>query len=99
MLPFNLIGEITRTLALAVRLFGNAMSGAKIGAILVSIIPLFVTIPLNLLGMLTGLIQAYIFAILSMVYIASGTERQKKTAEADNLQPAQENQDKDKQGA
>ncbi len=83
MLPFNLIGELTRTLALAVRLFGNAMSGAKIGAILVSIIPLFVTIPLNLLGMLTGLIQAYIFAILSMVYIASGTERQNKAADTD----------------
>lgn len=76
MLPFNLIGELSRTLALAVRLFGNMMSGAKIGAILLSITPFFIPIVMNLLGLLTGLIQAYIFAILAMVYIASGARTQ-----------------------
>ncbi len=74
MLPFNVIGEISRTLALAVRLFGNMMSGAKIGAILLAIAPFVFPILMNALGLLTGLIQAYIFAILAMVYIASATQ-------------------------
>lgn len=73
MLPFNLIGELSRTLALAVRLFGNVMSGTKIVAVLLAITPLFFPILMQLLGLLTGLIQAYIFAILAMVYIASAT--------------------------
>lgn len=73
MLPFNILGELSRTLALAVRLFGNVMSGAKIVAILLAITPLFFPILLQALGLLTGLIQAYIFAVLTMVYIASAT--------------------------
>jgi len=74
MLPFNVIGELSRTLALAVRLFGNMMSGAKIAAILLAIAPLFFPIVMHALGLLTGLIQAYIFAILALVYIASATQ-------------------------
>ncbi|MDR4508076.1 MAG: F0F1 ATP synthase subunit A [Candidatus Brocadiaceae bacterium] len=73
MLPFNILGEISRTIALAVRLFGNVMSGSVIIAILVSIAPLIFPILMQALGLLTGLIQAYIFAILSTVYIASAT--------------------------
>jgi len=71
MLPFNIIGELSRTLALAVRLYGNIMSGTVIAAILLSITPYFFPIVMQLLGLLTGMIQAYIFAILAMVYIAS----------------------------
>ncbi len=74
MLPFNVIGELSRTLALAVRLFGNMMSGAKIAAILLAVAPLFFPILMHALGLLTGLIQAYIFAILALVYIASATQ-------------------------
>jgi F-type H+-transporting ATPase subunit a len=74
MLPFNVIGELSRTLALAVRLFGNMMSGAKIAAILLAIAPLFFPILMHLLGLLTGVIQGYIFAILALVYIASATQ-------------------------
>jgi F-type H+-transporting ATPase subunit a len=73
MLPFNIIGELSRTLALAVRLFGNIMSGSLIAAILLAIAPLFFPILLQALGLLTGVIQAYIFSILAMVYIASAT--------------------------
>jgi F-type H+-transporting ATPase subunit a len=73
MLPFNIIGEISRTLALAIRLYGNVMSGAVIAGILISVAPFFFPIVMHLLGLLTGLIQAYIFAILAMVYIASAT--------------------------
>jgi F-type H+-transporting ATPase subunit a len=73
MLPFNVIGELSRTLALAVRLFGNIMSGMKIVAILLAITPFIFPIVMHLLGLLTGTIQAYIFAVLAMVYIASAT--------------------------
>jgi F-type H+-transporting ATPase subunit a len=73
MLPFNIIGELSRTLALAVRLYGNVMSGTVIVAILVGIAPFLFPILIQLLGLLTGLIQAYIFAVLAMVYIASAT--------------------------
>ena len=71
MLPFNLISEITRTLALAVRLFGNIMSGGMIVAILISITPLIFPIVMKALGLLTGMVQAYIFSILATVYIAA----------------------------
>ena len=74
MLPFNIIGEISRTLALAVRLFGNVMSGSMIAAILLVIAPLIFPILMQLLGLLTGLVQAYIFAILAAVYMAAGRE-------------------------
>jgi len=73
MLPFNIIGEFSRTVALAVRLYGNVMSGTVIAGILISVAPFFFPIVMQLLGLLTGLIQAYIFAVLTMVYIASAT--------------------------
>jgi len=73
MLPFHLVGEVSRTLALAIRLFGNVMSGSLIVAILLLIVPLFAPIAMRALGLLTGLVQAYIFAVLAMVYIASAT--------------------------
>lgn len=78
MLPFNIIGEVSRTMALAVRLFGNVMSGSMLVAILLAIVPLIFPIIMQVLGLLTGLIQAYIFAILAMVYIASATQVQHK---------------------
>lgn len=76
MLPFNVIGELSRTLALAVRLYGNIMSGTMIVGILLSLAPFFFPIVMELLGLVTGLIQAYIFAVLAMVYIASATSAQ-----------------------
>lgn len=76
MLPFNIIGEFSRILALAVRLFGNVMSGTMLVAILLAIIPFIFPIVMQALGMLTGVIQAYIFAVLAMVYIASATQVQ-----------------------
>lgn len=74
MLPFNLISEITRTLALAVRLFGNMMSGGLIIAILLSITPLLFPVVMKALGLLTGMVQAYIFSILATVYIAAAVQ-------------------------
>ncbi len=71
MLPFNVIGEFSRILALAIRLYGNVMSGTVIAAILLSVAPFFFPVLMDLFGILIGLIQAYIFAVLAMVYIAS----------------------------
>jgi F-type H+-transporting ATPase subunit a len=90
MLPFNLISEVSRTLALAVRLFGNMMSGAMIIAILLSITPFVFPIVMTVLGLLTGMVQAYIFTILAAVYIAAATstsERRIKPASTSTPTP------------
>ena len=71
MLPFNIIGEFSRTLALAVRLFGNVMSGSMIGGILLAVTPLFFPVVMQAFGLLIGIIQAYIFAVLATVYITA----------------------------
>lgn len=77
MLPFNIISEVSRTLALAVRLFGNMMSGAMIIGILLTITPFIFPVVMTLLGLLTGMVQAYIFTILAAVYIAAATHTRK----------------------
>lgn len=71
MLPFNIISEISRTLALAIRLFGNMMSGGIIVGILLAVTPYFFPLIIEVLGLLTGMVQAYIFSILATVYIAA----------------------------
>lgn len=83
MLPFNIIGEFSRTVALAVRLFGNVMSGHMIVAILVSIVPLIFPVIMQVFGLLTGVIQAYIFAVLAIVYIASSARSLKEKQRPD----------------
>ena len=77
MLPFNIISELSRTLALAIRLFGNMMSGAMIVGILLTITPFIFPIVMTMLGQLTGMVQAYIFSILAAVYIAAATRVRK----------------------
>jgi F-type H+-transporting ATPase subunit a len=73
MLPFNIIGELSRTLALAVRLFGNMMSGAMIVGVLLAVVPFVLPVLMTALGLLTGMVQAYIFSILAAVYIVAAT--------------------------
>jgi F-type H+-transporting ATPase subunit a len=80
MLPFNIISELSRTLAMAIRLFGNIMSGTMILAILLTVTPFIFPVVMSLLGLLTGMVQAYIFSVLAMVYIAAATRAR---AEAD----------------
>jgi F-type H+-transporting ATPase subunit a len=72
--PFHIMGEFSRTLALAVRLFGNIMSHEKVIAILLAITPLFFPAVMAAMGLILGIIQAYIFSVLTMVYIASATQ-------------------------
>jgi F-type H+-transporting ATPase subunit a len=89
MLPFNIISEFSRTLALAVRLFGNMMSGVMIIAILLTITPYIFPVAMTALGLLTGMVQAYIFSILAAVYIAAATRvRKPKPATAPPAHPA-----------
>ena len=83
MLPFNIVSELSRTLALAARLFGNMMSGTMILAILLTITPFIFPILLSALGLLTGMVQAYIFSILAAVYIAAATRSRKPPSAAD----------------
>jgi F-type H+-transporting ATPase subunit a len=83
MLPFNIISELSRTLALAVRLFGNMMSGAMIIGILLTITPFIFPIAMTALGLLTGMVQAYIFSILAAVYIAAATRVHRPKTEPD----------------
>jgi F-type H+-transporting ATPase subunit a len=84
MLPFNIISEFSRTLALAVRLFGNMMSGTMILGILLIVTPFLFPVVMTALGLLTGMVQAYIFSILALVYIAAaigdkGAKAERKT--------------------
>ena len=84
MLPFNIISELSRTLALSIRLFGNMMSGEMIVGILLTITPFLFPIVMTVLGLLTGMVQAYIFSILAAVYIAAATRVRKPRPELDS---------------
>lgn len=85
MLPFNILGELSRTLALAVRLFGNIMSGSMIAGILLSVTPFFFPVVMQVLGLITGVIQAYIFAILAAVYIAAAAKVHRVSEESGSV--------------
>jgi len=76
MLPLNLLSEVTRTFSMMVRLFGNVMSGEFVIALVVALSGLFVPVPLMVLEVLVGLVQAYIFTVLATVFIgaAAGAE-------------------------
>jgi len=74
LLPFHIIGEITRTLALAVRLFGNMMSLEMAALLVLLVAGLFAPIPLLMLHIVEALVQAYIFGMLALIYIAGAIQ-------------------------
>jgi F-type H+-transporting ATPase subunit a len=84
MLPIHVMSEISRSMALAIRLFGNIMSGSMVVAILLALVPLFFPVLMQVLGLVIGLIQAYIFAVLAMVYISAAVRRQEESLEENN---------------
>lgn len=88
--PFHIMGEFSRTLALAVRLFGNIMSHEKVIAILLAITPLFFPAVMAAMGLILGIIQAYIFSVLTMVYIASATQAHEEHHDKAGLEPLRE---------
>ena len=79
MIPLNLVESVTRAFSMFVRLFGNVMSGVFVIGIVLSLAGLLVPIPLMALDLLTGAVQAYIFAVLAMVFISSGIVDPKST--------------------
>lgn len=88
-LPFNVVGELSRTVALALRLFGNMLSGEIVGAIVVSLAGLLLPLPLMLLDVLTSVVQAYIFGVLTLVFTASAMQvaAEQVAAEPPNPEP------------
>jgi F-type H+-transporting ATPase subunit a len=80
LLPFHIISEITRTLALAVRLFGNMMSLELVALLLVWVAGLLVPIPILMLHIVEALVQAYIFGMLALIYIASAIQTRQPEA-------------------
>lgn len=74
LLPFHVIGELTRTLALAIRLFGNMMSLEMAAVLLLLIAGFLVPVPLLMLHLVEALVQAYIFGVLALIYIAGALE-------------------------
>lgn len=91
MLPLNIISEISRSIALAIRLFGNMMSSGLVATILISLAPFFFPMIMDALGLLTGVIQAYIFAILASVYIAAATQNEEEEISNIELQQLNDN--------
>jgi F-type H+-transporting ATPase subunit a len=77
LLPLEIITELSRTLALAVRLFGNVVSEELVIAVLLSIAGLFVPVPMMMLAVLTGIVQAYIFSVLTVVYLSAAVQAEK----------------------
>ena len=80
MVPLNLVETVTRTFSLLVRLFGNVMSGVFVIGIVLSLVGLLVPVPLMALELLTGAVQAYIFAVLAIVFISTATGAQGPSA-------------------
>lgn len=82
MLPLEIVSQVSRTLSLAVRLFGNMLSTKLIVAVIFSLLPLFVPLPLQAFSIFTGLLQAYIFTALAAVYIGAGLYSVEMTSES-----------------
>ncbi len=76
LLPFHLISELSRTLALAIRLFGNMISLELTGLIVLMVAGFLAPIPILMLHIIEAIIQAYIFGMLALIYIAGGIQSQ-----------------------
>lgn len=83
--PLELLGHFSRTLSLTLRLFGNVMSGDMIVAIVFSIVPLIVPIPMMAISLITGVLQAFIFTTLGSLYISSAIEMNEKPIKKNKL--------------
>jgi F-type H+-transporting ATPase subunit a len=87
MIPLNFFESVTRTFSMFVRLFGNVMSGVFVIGIVLSLAGLLVPIPLMALDLLTGAVQAYIFAVLAMVFISSALREKKSSPPQERTAP------------
>ncbi|MGM0595158.1 MAG: F0F1 ATP synthase subunit A [Pseudomonadota bacterium] len=80
LLPFHIISEITRTVALAVRLFGNMMSLEMAALLILMVAGFLVPVPILMLHVIEALVQAYIFGMLALIYVAGGIQSQEEGA-------------------
>lgn len=88
MLPFHIISEITRTVALAVRLFGNMMSLEMAALLILMVAGFLVPIPILMLHIIEALVQSYIFGMLALIYVAGGIQsHQQKLTESEKESP------------
>lgn len=90
-LPLEIVGQLSRSLSLAVRLFGNIVSTDLIVAVIFALVPLFVPLPLVGFSMFTGLLQAYIFTALATVYIGAGLEASEPVSSKSSLKKEENN--------
>jgi len=81
LLPFHIISEFTRTLALAIRLFGNMMSLEMAAILILLVAGLFAPIPILMLHIIEALVQAYIFGMLALIYLAGAIQSQQLNSE------------------
>ncbi|MDH3342827.1 MAG: F0F1 ATP synthase subunit A [Gammaproteobacteria bacterium] len=88
MLPFHIISELTRTVALAVRLFGNMMSLEMVALLILLVAGFLVPVPILMLHIVEALVQAYIFGMLALIYVAGGLQSQQR-----QIQTEEENHD------
>jgi len=93
LLPFHIISEITRTVALAVRLFGNMMSLEMVALLLLIVAGLFVPVPILMLHIVEALVQAYIFGMLALIYIAGAIQSQQIRQESNELNEQEDKQE------
>ncbi len=84
LLPFHIISELTRTIALAVRLFGNMMSLEMAAMLILLVAGLFAPIPILMLHIIEALVQAYIFGMLALIYVAGGLQLQESRQQKEN---------------
>jgi len=84
MLPLNILGQISRTVAMALRLFGNVVAGEIVGAVMFQLLPLLGPIPFSLLGIITGLVQALVFGFLTVTFVVEAVGDQEKSRKAES---------------
>lgn len=86
MLPFHLISEVSRTVALAMRLFGNVMSLETAALLVLMVAGLLAPVPVLMLHIVEALVQAYIFGMLALVYISGGIQAQRNASSSDSTE-------------
>ena len=85
LLPMNILSEFTSTLAMAIRLFGNMSSGVIISSILMLLVPFILPLPMTILGLFSGFIQAYIFSVLAIIFISSVSPVEREDTKDDSV--------------
>jgi F-type H+-transporting ATPase subunit a len=81
MLPLNILGDLSRVLSMSLRLFGNVLAGEIIGAVMFTLVPVLSPLPLNLLSMITGVLQALVFTVLTLVFVVDAIGEVQSTDE------------------